>query len=141
MSSSIAAAYEMLAERWLDDVFDQTNGIGQHEQVLGFLDPKPGAWALNVGCGCTWPLPRSYRFITAWDSIWHVPLKEQAALMRKLMGALEPGGIFIFSAGGLDEAGEHVDAAMGIPVYYGSLGIPGLLALMPDAAAAVGTSN
>lgn len=81
-----------------------------------------------------WVPARAYRFILAWDSIWHVRLEAQAALMRKLMGALEPGGVFAFTAGGLDEAHEHVDAAMGQAVYYATLGIPGLL----DVAAGAG---
>lgn len=173
---STAAAYDQLAERWLDDVFDAANGLRQHERALAFLEPAKGAWALNVGCGCNtrfnrllrdhgldiegvdvsarmlalartadpavvlhhadirdWPLPRSYRLVTAWDSIWHVRLEDQRALMLKLMHALEPGGIFLFTAGGLDEAGEHVDAAMGPEVYYGTLGIPGLLAVIGEA--------
>ncbi|WP_288380704.1 class I SAM-dependent methyltransferase [uncultured Massilia sp.] len=75
----------------------------------------------------SWPIARSYRFITAWDSIWHVPLVEQRAVMLKLMAALAPGGVFIFSAGGLDTAGEHVDDAMGPALPYATLGIPGLL--------------
>jgi SAM-dependent methyltransferase len=176
MSSAIAAAYDVLADLWLDEAFDRTNGIRQHQRALAFAGQGAGAWALNAGCGCsprfnplmrahglqiegvdvsarmlalhaqadpdvvlhqadicTWPLSRSYRFITAWDSIWHVPLEEQHALMLKLMGALEPGGVFIFSTGGLDEAGEHVDAAMGTPVYYGSLGIPRLLDAIREA--------
>lgn len=80
-----------------------------------------------------WPIPRAYRFITAWDSIWHVPLPEQDASMRKLMGALEDDGVLVFSAGGLDAPHEHVDASMGQPVYYATLGIPRLLALIADA--------
>lgn len=173
---STAAAYDLLAERWQDGSFDGANGISQHQRALAFIEPEAGAWALNVGCGCStrfnplfrhhglrieavdlsarmvdlaraadpdvvlhhadacdWPLPRSYRFISAWDSIWHVRLEAQAPLMRKLMGALEPGGVFIFSAGGLDEAGEHVDAAMGPGLCYATLGIPGLLALAHEA--------
>lgn len=80
-----------------------------------------------------WLAPRAYRFITAWDSLWHVPLARQAALMTRLMGALEPGGVFVFSAGGLDGPGEHVDATMGPELYYATLGIPGLLALVNEA--------
>jgi predicted TPR repeat methyltransferase len=82
---------------------------------------------------CAWQPERAYRFITAWDSIWHVRLEAQRALMPKLMRALEPGGVFIFSAGGLDAADEHVDAAMGPAVYYATLGIPGLLAVIGQA--------
>lgn len=167
--SHIGAAYDLLAERWLDERFGRTNGVALHERALAFLGGE-GGWALNVGCGCntrfnppmrahglqlegidisermvalareadpaavvhhadavTWRPPRSYRFITAWDSIWHIGLAEQGAVLRKLMRALEPGGVIIFSTGGLDAPAEHVDSYMGPEVYYASLGIPGLL--------------
>lgn len=81
----------------------------------------------------TWQSARSYRFISAWDSIWHVALPEQRAVMLKLMGALEDGGVFVLSAGGLDAAHEHVDASMGPGVYYATLGIPGLLEVIAEA--------
>jgi predicted TPR repeat methyltransferase len=173
---SIAAAYDQLAERWRDDVFDPANGIGQHERALAFLSQAGEGWALSVGCGCNtrfnpllrahglqvegvdisarmielaraadpavvlhqadivgWAPPRSYRLISAWDSIWHVRLDEQRPLMRKLMAALDPGGVLIFSAGGLDRPDEHVDATMGPEVYYGTLGISGLLEVVNEA--------
>lgn len=98
--------------------------------LAGAADPEV---LLHHADLCAWEPPRAYRLVSAWDSLWHVRLDRQAALMRKLMGALEPGGVFIFTAGGLDEAGEHVDAAMGVEVYYGTLGIPGLLALIGEA--------
>lgn len=171
----IGAAYDLLAERWLDAVFNPENGLALHRRALSFLDTGAG-WALNVGCGCSkrfnplmrehglliegvdmsqrmielaaqadpdvllhhadvqsWPMARPYRFISAWDSIWHVPLAGQRALMLKLMKALAPGGVFIFSAGGLDAPGEHVDDAMGPEVGYATLGIPGLLDVITQA--------
>ena len=82
---------------------------------------------------CAWRPPHAYRFISAWDSIWHIRLDRQRPLMLKLMRALEPGGVFLFSAGGLDEPSEHTDAAMGPEVYYGTLGIPGLLGVVREA--------
>jgi len=81
---------------------------------------------------CSWQAARRYRFISAWDSIWHVGLHQQRPLMLKLMAALEPGGVFIFSAGGLDAADAHVDAAMGPQVCYSTLGIPGLLDVVKE---------
>ncbi|MGG7605597.1 class I SAM-dependent DNA methyltransferase [Massilia sp. BKSP1R2A-1] len=171
----IGAAYDILAERWRDAVFNPDNGLALYLRALSFLDPGAG-WALNVGCGCStrfnplmrehglqiegvdvsrrmielaaqadpgvllhhadirdWPVARPYRFIAAWDSIWHVPLAGQRELMLKLMAALAPGGVFIFSAGGLDEASEHVDDAMGPEVAYATLGIPGLLDVIREA--------
>jgi predicted TPR repeat methyltransferase len=173
--AAIASAYDDIAERWLNDRFNQANGIRQHERALGFLQDAADGWALNVGCGCNtrfnplmrehgmqiegidisermvalareadptvllhhadvceWQPQRSYRFISAWDSIWHVRLEEQRPLMLKLMQALETGGVFIFTAGGLDAEDTHVDAAMGPEVYYSTLGIPGLLEVIDE---------
>jgi predicted TPR repeat methyltransferase len=174
--AAIASAYDDIADRWLDERFDQANGIRQHEQALRFLRSGAEGWALNVGCGCntrfnapmrdhglhlegvdisermvalaraadpdvllhhadvcTWRPRRAYRFISAWDSIWHVSLEQQHPLMLKLMGALEAGGVFIFTAGGLDAEDTHVDSAMGPEVCYSTLGIPGLLGVVQEA--------
>jgi len=76
---------------------------------------------------CTWKLPRQYDFITAWDSIWHIPLAEQEKVLSKLVNALTPHGVLIFSFGGLDEPNEHTDNFMGPEVYYSSLGTRGFL--------------
>jgi 2-polyprenyl-3-methyl-5-hydroxy-6-metoxy-1,4-benzoquinol methylase len=79
---------------------------------------------------CQWPLPRQYDLISAWDSIWHIPLPAQEPVMRKLMAGLAPGGVLIFTTGGLDAPTEKVDSAMDVPVYYSVLGIPKLLRLI-----------
>lgn len=81
---------------------------------------------------CEWPIPRKCAFILAWDSIWHVSLKAQRPLLLKLMAALKPGGVFLFTAGGLDEPAEHHDAYMGPELYYASLGIPVLLTVLEE---------
>lgn len=78
---------------------------------------------------CEWQAKQAYDFITAWDSIWHVPLQQQGPLISKLLAALAPKGVLIFSCGGTDEAGEHCDDTMGPEVYYGSLGVGGFLKL------------
>jgi predicted TPR repeat methyltransferase len=174
--AAIASAYDALAERWLDQGFNQQNGIAQHARALAFLARGLEGWALHVGCGCNtrfnaamrdhglqiegvdlsarmialareadpavllhhadvceWQPERSYRFISAWDSIWHVRLEEQRPLMLKLMQALDAGGVFIFTAGGLDAPDAHVDASMGPEVHYSTLGIPGLLDVVREA--------
>jgi len=76
---------------------------------------------------CEWVPTRLYKFIAAWNSIWHVPLPKQRFVMLKLMSSLEPGGVFIFSAGGTDAPGEQTDSHMGPEVYYSTPGIPGIL--------------
>jgi 2-polyprenyl-3-methyl-5-hydroxy-6-metoxy-1,4-benzoquinol methylase len=82
---------------------------------------------------CAWMPARRYDFITAWDSIWHVPLDRSEAVLRMLCGALTSGGVFIWTTGGLDGPEEKRDASMGPPVYYGVLGIPKTLQTIADA--------
>jgi SAM-dependent methyltransferase len=81
---------------------------------------------------CEWEPPKKYDLISAWDSIWHVPLAMQEMVMRKIMHALAPGGIFIFTTGGLDAPSEKVDAAMGPRMYHSVLGIPRTLELLSE---------
>jgi len=81
---------------------------------------------------CEWDIPGSYDFITAWDSIWHVPLDQLRNVVRKLVASLNSKGVLIFSSGGTDEEGFITDDAMGPKVYYSSLGIPGFLNLFAE---------
>jgi len=67
---------------------------------------------------------------TAWESIWHVPLARQAALLQKLCAGLAPAGVLIFTLGGTDQPDEVRDAHMGPPMYTATLGIPGTLAAL-----------
>lgn len=81
---------------------------------------------------CQWELPAHYDFITAWDSIWHVPLAAQEPVLKKLLHGLNPGGVCIFTTGGLDAPEEKTDSTMGPEVYYSVLGIPNMLKLIND---------
>ena len=108
-------------------------GIDVSERMLALARVADPGVVLHRGDVCDWQPPRRYRFISAWDSIWHVCLPRQRALLLKLMAALQAGGVFVFTAGGLDGPSEHTDSAMGPEVYYGTLGIPALLDLIREA--------
>lgn len=91
--------------------------------------PKIKFYKKNI---CEWELPKKYDFITAWDSIWHIPLEQQESVLEKLLSALNSGGVCIFSGGGADEPGDHRDDYMGPEVYYSTLGISGFLKVISD---------
>ena len=79
---------------------------------------------------CDWEFPRKYDFVLAWNSIWHIPLDRQEPVLRKVCEGLSPGGVFMFTTGGLDKAEEKSDPCMGGPMYYSALGIPKTLELL-----------
>lgn len=79
---------------------------------------------------CEWILPKKYDFITAWASIWHIPLEQQENVLTKIVDSLNKDGVFIFSFGGINEPGDHKDSFMGPEVYYSSLGTNGFLSLL-----------
>ena len=78
---------------------------------------------------CEWIIEETYDFVTAWDSIWHIPLDQHEKVLTKLISCLNPNGVLIFSCGGTEKEGEHTDNAMGEMMYYSSLGINGFLNL------------
>jgi SAM-dependent methyltransferase len=80
----------------------------------------------------TWDFPRKYDLISAWDSIWHLPLSAQASVLTKILHGLTSGGVCIFTTGGLDGPAEKVDSAMGPQMYYSVLGIPDTLKLISE---------
>ena len=82
---------------------------------------------------CDWQPVGLYDFITAWDSIWHLPLERNEEVITKLCHALAPGGLFIFTLGGLDAPAEKLDESMGVLMHYSTLGIPQTLQTLANA--------
>lgn len=80
----------------------------------------------------TWAFPKAYDFISAWDSVWHVPLEHQQAVLEKLCDALKPNGVLIFTSGGVDTPGDVTNPCHGQPLYHAALGIPKLLEIVVE---------
>ncbi|MFK7861334.1 MAG: trans-aconitate 2-methyltransferase [Granulosicoccus sp.] len=78
---------------------------------------------------CVWDMPHTYDFITAWDSIWHIPIDQHEKLLTRLISRLNRNGVLIFSFGGTDEKDEHNDSSMGPELYYSTMGVSGFLKL------------
>jgi len=81
----------------------------------------------------SWRWPGTWDFITAWDSIWHVPLDDQEDVLRRLLAALAPQGVAIFTIGGTEVPSETRDHHMGPPMYHATLGVPRTLEILAEA--------
>lgn len=110
-------------------------GLDLSEKMLEFARKRHPNNTFYHADICEWQFPQQYDFISAWDSIWHLPLNQQQPVLNKLINALTPGGILIFTTGAMDTASEKNDAAMGPPMYYSVLGIPETLRLIDKAGA------
>jgi predicted TPR repeat methyltransferase len=108
----------------------QVEGVDVSSEMVKLAKQKHPQVTFHHQDICGWTLPKKYDFITAWDSIWHVPLDQQEQVITKIVNSLNKGGIFIFSFGGTSEPSDHRDNLMGPEVYYSSLGTNGFLSLL-----------
>lgn len=121
--------------RFVDVLLEQgfsPEGLDVSEEMIRRARKRHPDVTFHLADVCSWQPLKGYDFITAWDSIWHVPLEDHENVIRTLLSALNQNGVFIFSTGGLDEAGDHTDDYMGPVVYYSALGIPKLLEVISD---------
>ncbi|MBC7004479.1 class I SAM-dependent methyltransferase [Photobacterium sp. BZF1] len=112
-------------------------GIDMSDRMLALARQRHPDVELFKADICTHQLSQRFDFITAWDSIWHIPLSEQRNVLTKIFDSLNRGGVFIFSFGGTAEEGEHTDNFMGPEVYYSSLGTNGFLSLYLELGCAI----
>lgn len=121
--------------RIIDLLLDQgfaVEGLDLSERMIQLAVQRHPTLTFHHADICEWDPPRKYDFISAWDSVWHVPLTSLEPVLRKIMCALKPGGVFIFTTGGLDAPSEKVDSEMGPRMYYSLLGIPRTLELLSE---------
>jgi len=81
---------------------------------------------------CKWNFPKKYDFISAWDSVWHAPLEEQANILKKLCNALTPKGVLIYTSGAVDEPGDGSNEFLGQVLYHAAIGIPEILKIINE---------
>ncbi|HXV84771.1 MAG TPA: class I SAM-dependent methyltransferase [Candidatus Binatia bacterium] len=81
---------------------------------------------------CTWEFPKTYDFISAWDSIWHVPLNQQLSVLHKICSGLAAGGVFIFTTGGVEKPNEVTNPCFGQPLYHAAPGIPAVIRALEE---------
>ena len=74
----------------------------------------------------TWKTRKTFDFIVAWDSIFHLPFAQHRPVIGKLCGLLRRNGIILYTFG--NAVGEHTDIWHDERFYYSSIGINGNLA-------------
>lgn len=104
-------------------------GVDVSQQMIKLARKKHPEILFHHQDICEWSVPGKYDFITAWDSIWHVPLDKQASVLAKLIARLNVGGVLIFSCGGTNGPNEYMDDAMGVDMCYSSPGVGEILKL------------
>lgn len=118
-----------LTELLLTEGFEVT-GVDISEEMLRLARERHPEVTFHLADITQWEMPQAYHLISAWDSVWHVPLGQQEGVIRKLCQGLMPGGVFIFTAGGLDKPSEREDIMMGQPIYHATLGLPRLMEII-----------
>lgn len=108
---------------------ENIEGIDYSEKMIALAQQRDPLVTFHHQDICELALVNQYDFISAWDSIWHIPLAQQKNVLSKLVAGLNVNGIFIFSCGGTDEQDDHRDSTMGPEVYYSTLGINGFIEL------------
>lgn len=114
--------------------FEMVEGIDASKEMIRLASDRNPDVSFYHADIVNWEFPKTYDFISAWDSIWHVPLAEQENVLRKLCSHLSDDGVLIFTAGGTDVPGEVTNPCTGtdVPLYHATLGIPRLLQLINE---------
>lgn len=118
---------DLMLEHGLDP-----EGLDYSSEMLRLARARHPDLAFHHANVCDWRADKQYVFISAWDSIWHVPSEHQEAVLRNLCGLLMPGGVLIFTTGAVDEAGDGSNPFLGQELYHAALGMPAILSLLAD---------
>lgn len=102
-------------------------GLDLSQEMLNRAQKHHPQTQFHLANICTWEFPREYDFISAWDSIWHVPLHQQLEVLAKICRGLSSGGVLIFTTGGVENPGEVTNPCFGQPLYHAAPGIPAIL--------------
>lgn len=107
-------------------------GLDISHAMLGYARVRHPDVEFHQADIVTWRFPQKYAFISAWDSVWHVPLEHQESVLRKLCDGLADAGVLIFTSGGVDSPEQGVNPFLGQPLYHAALGIPMLLRIISE---------
>lgn len=110
----------------------EPEGLDFSREMLKLAKSRHPEVTFHYANVCEWVCQTKYDFISAWDSIWHVPLQDQEFVLRKLCSALNHNGVIIFTSGAVDEAGASSNPFLGQELYHAAIGIPAILNLLNE---------
>ncbi len=110
----------------------QTEGLDISSEMIALARKRHPDVTFHHADICQWEPLHTYSFISAWDSVWHVPLDQQEAMLRKLYAALAPSGVLITTTGGIIQPGDVTNPFLGEPLYTAAIGIPRFLQLLHE---------
>jgi len=99
-----------------------TEGLDISAEMIALARQRAPQATFYTADICEWELPKAYDFISAWDSTFHLPLDQQAPVLKKLCAGLAPGGVLLFTCGG-EAAGEISGCFQGQELGYSTLGV------------------
>ncbi|MCJ8296377.1 MAG: class I SAM-dependent methyltransferase [Colwellia sp.] len=120
-----------IIEILLNDGFS-VEGLDLSSEMLNIAQQKHPDVKFHHADICKWDFPKKYDFISAWDSVWHAPLEEQAKILKKLCDALTPNGVLIYTSGAVDEPGDGSNEFLGQLLYHAAIGIPAILEIINE---------
>jgi len=95
------------------------HGIDAAARMIALAARQHPRATFDVADMVEWRPPRAYALVVAWDSLFHVGLSDQEAVVRTLCRALVPAGRLLFTVGGIH--GEILAPMCGRTLYYASL--------------------
>lgn len=105
-------------------------GLDVSEKMLALVAHRHPAASFVAGDVCTWPMPRRYDLITAWDSTFHLPVESQEPVLLKLCQGLAPDGVLLFTCGDGQMPGTISGEIGGKRFEYSSLGVAEYIRLL-----------
>ncbi len=67
----------------------RVEGVDISEKMLSLVRERHSEVTFYHADICSWNMPRKYEFISAWDSIWHIPLSSQKQVLEKIIPEIE----------------------------------------------------
>lgn len=116
----------------LERGFDCT-GLDISQEMIALAKPRYPAVLFLTGDICTWSLPEQYDLITAWDSLFHLPLDAHEPVLEKLCKGLSADGVLLFTCGDGEEPGTIHGEFGGKRFEYSSLGVVEFIRLLHHA--------